>query len=67
MGTKDFYRLRIGIGHPGNKHQVSQFVLHKPSREDRQLIDTAIDNSIQILSDVVEGKTDQAMNYLHAK
>src|SRR5690606_27204258 len=41
LGSQDFWRLRIGIGHPGARHLVTDYVLHKPSQEDRALIDEA--------------------------
>jgi peptidyl-tRNA hydrolase, PTH1 family len=67
LQSKDFYRLRIGIGHPGNKNQVSNYVLGPPSKMDRELIVEAIDNSINIMGLLIEGKLDQAMNQLHSK
>ncbi len=66
LQSKDFYRLRIGIGHPGNKNQVSDYVLGTPSKSDRQLIEQSIDNAIDVMGLVVEGKMDKAMNQLHS-
>ncbi|MFK5985371.1 MAG: aminoacyl-tRNA hydrolase [Pseudomonadota bacterium] len=67
LQSKDFYRLRIGIGHPGNKNQVSDYVLGAPSKADRALIEQAIDNAIDVMGLIIEGKLDQAMNKLHSK
>ncbi len=67
LQSKDFYRLRIGIGHPGNKSQVSNYVLGPPSKTDHKLIEQAIDNSIDVMGLLIDGKIDQAMNQLHSK
>ena len=64
---KDFYRLRIGIGHPGHKDQVVDYVLKKPSIEDRHRIDDAIYAALDVMPDVVQGKFDRAMNTLHVQ
>ena len=42
LGTHDYWRLRLGIGHPGDRNAVSGYVLNKPSAEDRSAIDEAI-------------------------
>ena len=42
----DYWRLRVGIGHPGHRTLVSDYVLHAPSRADRQQIDEAIDRAL---------------------
>ncbi|MBS0290165.1 MAG: aminoacyl-tRNA hydrolase [Proteobacteria bacterium] len=65
LGTNQFYRLRLGISHPGSKEEVLNYVLHKPSLSDKQKILEAIDKSMSVLSDVVAGKIDKAMNHLH--
>jgi PTH1 family peptidyl-tRNA hydrolase len=41
LGTQDFWRLRIGVGHPGDRNQVVEYVLKKPRKEERALIDAA--------------------------
>ena len=63
----DFYRLRIGIGHPGHKDQVADYVLKKPSKEDRRLIDDAIYDALNVMQDVVDGHMDKAMHVLHSR
>ena len=62
---KDFYRLRIGIGHPGHKDQVVDYVLKKPSMEDRHRIDDAIYAALDVMPNIVKGQFDNAMNTLH--
>ncbi|RKZ95802.1 MAG: aminoacyl-tRNA hydrolase [Gammaproteobacteria bacterium] len=66
-GGKDFLRCRIGIDHPGDSRQVSDYVLSKPSQSDRQLIRSAIDNSLRVLPDVLSGDLEKAMNWLHSQ
>jgi PTH1 family peptidyl-tRNA hydrolase len=65
LGTPNFHRLRIGIGHPGNKDQVSDFVLHKPSSDDKRLIDDAIHDALRVMSLVMQDKMQDAMKELH--
>ena len=67
LGSKDFYRLRVGIGHPGHRDQVVDYVLRKPSKEDRRQIDDAIYDALNVMADVVEGKFELAMNSLHVR
>ena len=67
LGSKDFYRMRVGIGHPGHRDQVVDYVLRKPSKEDRRQIDDAICDALNVMPDVVEGKFERAMNALHAR
>jgi len=66
-GGKNFLRCRLGIGHPGHSKLVSDYVLSKPSPTDRQQVETAIDNVLQILPDVLSDKLDKAMNWLHSQ
>ena len=67
LGSTDFYRLRVGIGHPGHRDQVVDYVLRRPSKQDRRQIDDAIYNALNVMPDVVEGKFDFAMNSLHGR
>ena len=46
LGTNDYWRLRIGIGHPGDRNEVVKFVLKPPRREEREEIDAAIDRAL---------------------
>jgi PTH1 family peptidyl-tRNA hydrolase len=65
LGGNDFMRLRIGIGHPGHKDDVTGHVLKPASREERDAIEAAIDAAIQVLPDIVAGNLDKAMKTLH--
>lgn len=67
LGTPQFYRLRLGIGHPGEKHLVVGFVLNKPSAAERELIDRAIAKSLRAMDDVMAGWQEDAVRYLHSK
>jgi len=68
LGTQDYWRLRIGIGHPRTLNltqNVADFVLHRPRREEQLLIDEAIEKSLKIIPLAVAGKTAEAMTALH--
>jgi PTH1 family peptidyl-tRNA hydrolase len=65
LGSAAFHRLRIGIGHPGHKDLVHQYVLTKPSMQDKQLIFDAIDRGIAIMPVIISGDMANAMNQLH--
>lgn len=62
----NFYRLRLGIGHPGDKSLVSNFVLSKAPSKERELLTTSIEHSLDILPDIVTGNWDKAMHRLHS-
>lgn len=63
--NRDFARLRIGIGHPGNAAQVANFVLKRAPSSEQTLIDDAIDRAIGILPFAVKGDWSNAMKTLH--
>ena len=67
MGDKSFTRLRLGIGHPGSQDKVSPYVLGRPAQEDRQLIEIAIKESVDVMPLVLAGNEQKAMNGLHQK
>lgn len=67
LGTNEFWRMRIGIDHPGDRNAVVNYVLNAPMREEQKLIDAAIDNSISVLPTLLEGNMDAAMLKLHTK
>lgn len=67
LGTPGFYRLRLGIDHPGDRNLVVGYVLNKPGAEDRQAIDDAIAKSIQGLPLVLSGQWEEATRFLHSK
>jgi len=65
LGDPDFLRLRIGIGHPGHKDDVVDYVLKPASKKDRMAIDAAIDEAVRAMPDIVAGNLDRAMKELH--
>jgi peptidyl-tRNA hydrolase, PTH1 family len=65
LGSKDFFRIRIGIDHPGDRNQVVNYVLHKPSVGEKQNIDKATLDVLDIMPLVYEGRIDKAMQALH--
>jgi peptidyl-tRNA hydrolase, PTH1 family len=68
LSTPDFWRLRIGVGHPRTlqmAQEVADFVLHPPSREHTQLIDSAMGRALDIVPLLVEGQFERAMMQLH--
>lgn len=67
MGSKDFARLRIGIGHPGDKSRVHDYVLHPATRDEQIEMDTSISRAVNVIEDVVNGEWDRAMNKLHSQ
>ena len=70
LGTQDYWRLRIGIGHPRElklQQPVVDFVLHRPRAEEQSQIDRAIDQSLNIIPLLCEGKHEQAMLELHTQ
>jgi len=64
--NREFYRLRIGIGHPGHASQVTGYVLGAPSKADRERIDAAIAEAIATLPLLLEGNESRAMTRLHS-
>ena len=66
LGSKDFWRLRIGIGHPGDRAEVVNYVLNDPRREERELIDEAMQKAQNIAPLIIEGKIEAAMLKLHS-
>ena len=67
LGTADYWRLRLGIGHPGVKSEVVNYVLRKPSPEHREAIEQCIARSLEALPLILEGDMDRAVMTLHAK
>ena len=67
LGSADFWRLRLGIGHPGVKAEVINYVLRKPLAEQREAIDKSIEQSIQALDLLFSGNMEHAMMKIHAK
>ena len=63
----DFWRLRIGVGHPGDKSQVIDYVLRRAGRDEEGIILAAIDKALDALPTFIEQGAEKAMNGLHAK
>ncbi|MCW8899872.1 MAG: aminoacyl-tRNA hydrolase [Gammaproteobacteria bacterium] len=65
MGGNNFLRLRIGIGHPGDKSKVTNHVLKKASTDDQISIERNIERALNVLPLVIAGEVQKAMNELH--
>ena len=65
LGTHGFWRLRIGIGHPGDKNLVGDYVLMQPPAAERELIETALTRCLDVAGLLVEGDMQAAMLKLH--
>jgi len=63
--NKEFHRLRLGIGHPGDKNKVAGFVLNKAPQSEQQLIDAAVDEAVRCTDLLFEQDMIKAMNRLH--
>ncbi|MCR4299140.1 MAG: aminoacyl-tRNA hydrolase [Gallionella sp.] len=66
LGTRDFWRLRLGIGHPGDRAEVVNFVLNDPRKEERALIEQAVQRALEISDLIITGKQEAAMLKLHS-
>ncbi len=66
LGTQDFWRLRLGIGHPGVKAEVIHYVLKKPSAEHRDAIAKASEQSLKAVDLMLAGDMDKALAVVHA-
>jgi PTH1 family peptidyl-tRNA hydrolase len=67
LGSADFWRLRLGIGHPGVKAEVVNYVLRKPPSEQREAIDKSIEQALSALPLMLEGDMERALMKVHAK
>ena len=65
LGSHDYWRLRIGIGHPGDRNAVTDYVLRRPAQEERAEIDAAIARALEVLPLVIAGDLQGAMLKLH--
>ena len=67
LGTLDFWRLRLGIGHPGVKAEVVNYVLKRPSVADREAIEQAIAKTLDASDLLLAGEMDKALARIHAQ
>lgn len=67
LGTADFWRLRLGVGHPGDRSEVVNFVLKAPLKDEQNAINQCIDKSLAIVPQLLNGDFEQAMLKLHTK
>lgn len=65
LGTNNYWRLRIGIGHPGHRDKVHDYVLSRPSRTDYENIMQAISQSLDVLPNFIQGQHQRAIQLLH--
>lgn len=67
LGTAEFWRLRLGIGHPGDRNEVVNFVLKAPLKDEQTAINQCIDDSLQVIPQLLNGDFEGAMLKLHTK
>jgi len=67
LGSADFWRLRIGVGHPGVREEVADWVLRKPPAEHRLAIEGCVERSLDALPLLIDGAMERAMMKIHAK
>jgi PTH1 family peptidyl-tRNA hydrolase len=65
LGTSDYWRLRIGVGHPGDKAEVVSWVLKKPMLEHRKAIDDSLMRAVNALPLLLAGDMEKAMVRIH--
>ena len=65
LGSPNYWRLRVGIGHPGNKGEVANWVLKKPAPDQLKLIEDAITHSLKAWPEMVTGQMDKATLAIH--
>lgn len=65
LGTRDFNRLRIGVGHPGHRDDVVGYVLSPPTLEELGAIESGIEAACDLLQLLVEGEWERAFQHLH--
>ncbi len=65
LGSADYWRLRLGIGHPGVKSEVIHWVLKKPSPDDRNAIEDCIQRTLKAVPNLIDGEMEKAMQIAH--
>lgn len=64
--SNQFMRMRIGIGHPGDRSRVTGFVLHDPGKAERQLIEAALPDAERAIDLLLREGPEKAMHFLHS-
>ena len=67
LSVPDFWRLRIGIGHPGERSEVINYVLKAPRKEEQELIEHALDRCLNAWPKLAAGDYEAAQRVLHTK
>ena len=67
LGTQDYWRLRVGIGHPGDRNEVVNYVLKPPRKEEGELIDATLDRALLAWPQLARADFDAAMQKINAK
>ena len=67
LGSQDYWRVRLGIGHPGVKSEVVNYVLQRPAPEQREAIEHSIQQGLSALDLLLDGDMERAMMKVHAR
>lgn len=67
LGSQNFWRVRIGIGHPGTREAVTPWVLGRAGADDERAIEAAIVRAVEVMPDLLAGRAERAMQALHSK
>ena len=67
LGSKEFVRLRVGIGHPGNSRDVTNYVLGRAGADEHSDIERALQDAMHYLPSILDGDMQNAMNHLHGR
>jgi PTH1 family peptidyl-tRNA hydrolase len=67
LGTQDYWRLRVGIGHPGDRNEVVNYVLKPPRKEEREAIDTSLDQALLAWPQLARAEFNAATQRINTK
>lgn len=67
IGSSDFWRLRIGVGHPGHRDQVVNYVLSRSGADEQRVVDAAIADAVEVFSLLLAGDISRAQQTLHTR
>jgi len=65
FGGGNFHRLRFGIGHPGNRQEVTDYVLGSPAKSEEAVLELALENALAELPNMMKGEVAAVMNRLN--